>query len=157
MLVFHSRRAFSLIELVVVLVLMAIIASMATLSLRGVMVRYQLSQGVEVIQRFDAALRRSARLDRRGDAGEINRAAGRLAVAKLDESYVLPKSVQIRSVRVSDSTSRSVSVSGQGASPSYAIELSSGDASRWVLLVGGSGQFVIDPGTELISAMVGTR
>ena len=59
-----DRAGFSLIELVVVLLLMAIMASMATIGLQGVVIRGRLVRAAEVVEQFDTALRRQARNQR---------------------------------------------------------------------------------------------
>ena len=50
----YERAAFTLIELVIVIVIMGVLATLAILSLGGTMDRYQLNRASEVIELFDA-------------------------------------------------------------------------------------------------------
>lgn len=144
---------FSLIELIIVLVLMAVAAAMATFSLRGVRSRQKLARGVEIVQQFDAALRRSALVNRRGARGEVNRSGGQMTIEALNQTYKLPDPLKMQEFRIGGS-GREVTVFGDGSSPTYAVKLSTGNASRWVLLIGGSGQLVSDADDSLVNAMV---
>lgn len=152
----RSRRAaFSLIELVIVLILMALVASMATISLRGVTVRQRLAKAAERVEQFDLAMRRAARLNRDNAIGIIDRASGQLSIPQANKTFQLPSQVLIAAVRIGKGSDREVTVLPNGSSPSYAVRLSSGDASRWVLFVGGSGQVIHDADASLIEAVLG--
>ncbi len=159
-----AKRGFSLIELVVVLVLMAVIASLATLSLRGVIARQRLGRAIEVIEQFDTALRRSARDQRRQVAGVIDRGRGRLTVDPSGDpsrTYTLPRQVSIDAIRFgpvsSSRTGSQIIANADGSSPSYALRLASGDTRRWIFLVGGSGQVVDDFNDMAVDLALGMR
>ncbi|MDV6033896.1 MAG: type II secretion system protein [Phycisphaera sp. RhM] len=159
-----GHRGFSLIELVVVLVLMAVIASMATLSVRGVIARQRLGRAVEVIEQFDTALRRSARDQRRQVAGVIDRGRGRLTVDPSGErsrTYTLPRQVSIDAIRFgpvpSSRSGSQIVANADGSSPSYALRLASGNTRRWVFFVGGSGQVVDDFNDMAVDLALGMR
>ena len=144
-----SRLGFSLIELIVVVLLMGILASMTTISVRGAIVRGRLTRAADLVQRFDVALRRAARSERRPVVGQIDRKRGRLTIdagGNEPRLITLPKHVLIETIRFRASTGSSRSnriiADRDGASPTYALRLSSGGSQRWVLLVGGTGQVI---------------
>ena len=148
----------------VVLVLMALLASLATTSVRAVVLRQRLARAAEVVEQFDRALRRSARYQRRNVAGAIDRRRGRFSVAESAERtsvFDLPRQVSIDAIRFGTRRSSAIGetlvASGDGATASYAIRLQCGDASRWVLMVGGSGQVVHDLNQSSIDSILGTR
>ncbi|MCA9140012.1 MAG: hypothetical protein KDB00_24735 [Planctomycetales bacterium] len=135
----------------VVIALMGMLASLATMSIHGVIVRQRLSRAAEVVEQFDTALRRSALVQRRDVTGVIDRNRHRLFVDSDAESpmtFKLPNHVEIGSVRYGSSNQsvrgNRVTFNEQGVSPSYAVRLDSGTNQRWVLLVGGTGQIVHD-------------
>ena len=158
------RRAFSLIELVVVLVLMAVMASVATISIRGAVVRQRLSRAAEVVEQFDTALRRQARYQRRKVVGVIDRSQGRMTVDPGNDrpiSFELPNHTSIDSIRFGRSRpSRSdsrVLADSDGSSTSYAVRLSVGETKRWVLLIGGTGQVIHDLTDRSVASLLGAR
>lgn len=157
----RSHPAFSLIELVVVLMLMALIASVATVSLRGYVVRGRLARAAEIVEQFDLAMRRQARRRRMPVTGIIQPVSRSLVIQATDSSgrtFQLPRQVNVASVIVqkvsSTDQSRQLPVGNDGSSPSYAMKLSVGDASRWVFVSGGSGQMVHGLPTDRINALL---
>jgi len=144
----RRRGGFSLIELVVVIILLATLATLAGLSAQAAVQKQRLARAVLVATQFDRSLRRAA-LQRRGEVtGTIDRTANRFRIVSLSprqlgrsDQFPLPSSVSIDRIRVrGGDRGGNIAVDGQGVSPSYAIRLVSGDARRWVLFVGGSGQ-----------------
>ena len=157
-----TRHGFSLIELVVVIVLMAMIAAAASLSLRGYVQRQRVVRAVETIGRFDAALRSEARRTRSTVTGTIEPSGGRLMFQSEAETRVfkLPADVRLNRVRIGPITSstspRRLAVDDLGRSPSYAIEVVAGTASRWVFFSGASGQGVNGLDRDEVTALLGT-
>lgn len=157
-----TRRGFSLIELVVVIVLLAMIAAIASLSLRGYVAKYRLTRAAETIAQFDLSLRREARRVRASVAGTIDPTRRRLAIRSGTQTraFQLPSAIRITAVRIgrvaSSTSRRQVPVDGIGASPSYAVELSSGAVSRWMFFSGGCGQCVPDLDREQVVALLET-
>lgn len=135
---------------------MSLVASMATLSLRGFTVRQKLAQAAERVEQFDLALRRAARRDRKGAIGIIDGGQGQLSIPKINKTIQLPSQVDIEMVLTGSSRERGVPVSPDGSSPSYAVRLSTGKAFRWVLIVGGSGQVIHDADATLVNAVFGS-
>ena len=139
-----SRRGFSLIELMVVTVLLAIMAALASVPVSGALARHDLSRSAQQIQLFDLRLRHEAELENAIVKGLIDPRAGRLIVS-VDgapvKSFQLPESVVVQATRDVD---RGIEVTKEGDSRSYAIQLACRGATQWVLVVGGSGQVLVD-------------
>lgn len=145
------RKAFTLIELVVVMVLLALLASLTVYSLGGTMDRYRVSRAIETVELFDARARRAARTTRRGVNVTIDRKSRELLIDPIDPqqenaSFQLPSKVEIEEVRFAGSKrsqkQSDFSISGQGRSTTYAIQLRRGELTRWLVVLGFSGQVV---------------
>lgn len=147
------RHAFTLIELMVVLAILGLIGTIASLSLGTVMDRYQLGRAAETIEAFDGRARRSARLAREPLDTIIRRATKELLIGQpvgqdreQSLSYRLPARVEIVDVRIRGKgmTARDVRLSfgDRGRSPTYAIQLRRGNLSRWLVVLGLSGQVI---------------
>jgi prepilin-type N-terminal cleavage/methylation domain-containing protein len=155
------RNAFTLIELVVVIVIMAILSTIAAVSLSGTMGKYDLSRAAETIERFDANARRQARVTQAPVTMTIERTKGRLKVdvagRDRDATYRLPGRVTIGSIRLHRrfvaGTVFAASVSADGQSPTYAVELSRGRMTRWLVFVGVSGQVVQAENEDQVDAL----
>ncbi|MEM1068736.1 MAG: prepilin-type N-terminal cleavage/methylation domain-containing protein [Planctomycetota bacterium] len=136
------RTGFTLIELVVVLVIMALLVSIAAVSLRGTMDRYHLNQAKQVIISSDAKARRQARSIERPLVMTIDRRKRQIRIG--ESIFRIPAAVEVASVdtgrRVTVGTEVEIDFGRSGWSPSYAVELKRGSASRWIVVLGGSGQ-----------------
>jgi prepilin-type N-terminal cleavage/methylation domain-containing protein len=148
----QSRRriaAFTLIELMVVIALASILASLAAVSLGGTMDRYRLSQAEQMIEAFDAAARRDARRRREPVSAIIQRSRQRLilpARTTNDKQYRLPRHVEIKQIRLRRrlTAGRDLELlfNREGTGPTYAVELVCGKSSRWLVVLGISGQII---------------
>ena len=160
-----DRLAFTLIELMVVIAILVALTSLASLSLASVMDRYQLSRATDTIESFDSRARRSARLSREAFVGVIRRSANEFVVRAPQESpsnqsasFQLPQSVEITDVKLPRRavTGRDVTINftDQGRSASYAIELGRGKMTRWIVVLGISGQVIPASGEEEVDALL---
>jgi hypothetical protein len=129
-----------------------------------VIARQRLARGAEVVEQFDTALRRAAR-ERRGPVvGEINVSRRQLTIdpsADRSKAFTLPDRVTVKDVRIgsrrTNSPENRIVASHDGSSQSYALRLSIGDATRWVLLVGGTGQVVHDLESASVNSVLAVR
>lgn len=160
----HFGNGFSLIELVVVLVLMGMLAGTAAVSVRGVVVRQDLSRAAEIVEQFDTALRRTARHQRRSLVGVVNRAGQSLSIETARDNrrtFKLPRQVTIDSIRFATSNRNQLQdrivVNGDGVGFSYAIRLAYGETDRWVFFAGGSGQVVHGLSGDSINSLLAVR
>lgn len=135
-----------MIELVVVIMIIGLLATLAVISFGGTVDRYQLSRAVETIEMFDARARRDARASRRIVRTTIDRDDNRLVIESDEPSaqYRIPRRVEIREIRVPRravvGSEFDVEFDREGRSVTYAIELKRGNMSRWMLVLGASGQ-----------------
>ncbi len=144
------RNGFTLVELVIVIVIMAMLSTIAAISLGGTIDRYRIAQAAETIERFDARARRDARITDHDVRASIDRSKGRLWVDAIgtnrDSRYQLPQRVSISNIRLhrrsAVGSDLSIEVDRLGHSPSYAVELTRGKLKRWVVILGASGQVV---------------
>jgi type II secretory pathway pseudopilin PulG len=142
-----------LIELIVVTVILGLLATVAAPPLRGAMNRYELGRALETIETFDAQARRTARVSReavdvtiRQDQRGTTLLSSSQAPQHSERVFRLPDTVRITDLRRarqattgSDLTFR---VNDRGRSASYAIALSRGKLTRWLVVLGTSGQLV---------------
>ncbi len=144
------RKAFTLIELVVVMVVLALLASLTVYSLGGTMDRHRLSRAIETIEMFDARARRTARTTQHAVTATIDRSRGQLSIDTHRNpqavSFRLPSRVAIGDVRFGTTRrverESKIEINGQGRSVTYAIQLRRGKLTRWLVVLGISGQVV---------------
>lgn len=150
----ETRDAFTLIELVVVITIIALLATLAVLSSGGIIDRYQLRRAADAIEMFDARARRQSSSLRQPVDAVIQPGQRRLlihtsvGVGKRSPAneYRLPRGVEIPELRLR----RRVAAGGNleihynrlGSCPTYAVRLQRGKMSRWLVVLGVSGQIV---------------
>jgi prepilin-type N-terminal cleavage/methylation domain-containing protein len=154
------RRGFTLLEVIVACVILAMLAGIATYSLRGRIQSTQLIQANGTIASIDRAARVVARKSGAGarlvfDAKEnqIRIEAGR----RIQKVVRLPRTVPITGVRIGRATTRrsaDVSISALGQSLSYGVELGFGDDVRWIVVSGVSGQVFEVSNSEQANALL---
>jgi general secretion pathway protein H len=141
----HSRKdGFTLIEVVVVVAIMALLATIGAVSLRGTIDRYYLSQARQAIEISDAKARRIARTTGRPVLMNVDRLEKQIEIH--ESTFRIPAGVEIASVemasRLSGGTQIGIPFSDDGWSPTYAIELKRGELGQWIVVIGASGQVV---------------
>jgi Tfp pilus assembly protein FimT len=139
-----------MIELLVVMLILATLASLVAFSLRGVVNRYQMNRAVEVIESFDAQARREARRGQQPLSTRVDRGRNMLSIeassSRSRTTFRLPRQVEIAEIRMGR---RAVSggpfelnINRHGQSASYAVHLQRGNADRWLVVLGTSGQII---------------
>lgn len=159
------RRAFTLIELVVVLAILGMLTALASLSLGGVMDRYQLGCAAEAIESWDGRIRRDASRSRaiieaviRPEKNEFLILDSPSAANAGQITTSMPGKVEIVGVktqrRVVSGRDTPIRFNKQGRSPSYAIELKRGTMTRWLIILGFSGQVIAVDQEEDVDALL---
>lgn len=158
------RGGFSLVEVVAVVVLMGLLATVVAVSLGDLRRQARLEEMIERVQLMDAAMRAHARRFNAPqrlvvdlDAGELRREAAADGEA-LGRSLRLPGPVHLTALRTAGGrfTERSVAVpcSGQGRTPSYALTLAGPDGGqRQILFIGTTGRAVRPAEGATVDAM----
>ncbi|MGA2230831.1 MAG: type II secretion system protein [Tepidisphaeraceae bacterium] len=135
-----SNRAFTAIEMLAALGLMAIVAAGASLSLAGIQRRSDMAGAIDRIKFFDDLTRRQAIQSGRPltltfDETAINRAAmpatpgdPPIAMLQLPDGFTIDRTV----VFATDQTT--VPISAAGLSPTYAVLLSGRGQRRWMIV-----------------------
>ncbi len=133
-----------MIEVVVVVTIMALLATIASVSLRGTIDRYYLSQARQTIEISDAKARRVARATGQPVVLNLDRLKKQFEIQK--STFQIPAGVEIESVemasRVIVGSQVGIPYSDNGWSPTYAIELKRGEVGQWIVVIGPSGQVV---------------
>jgi prepilin-type N-terminal cleavage/methylation domain-containing protein len=144
------RQGFTLLELVVVFVILGVLSTIAMTSLSGRIGNYQLTQAAEIIGRVDAHARRQASRQRQPVSTSVARLANLLRVSTPQDletrSFRLPNGVSIGETKfrqqIVATTDFDIRYNRYGISPSYAMKLNRGSQSRWIIVLGASGQII---------------
>lgn len=154
------RAAFTLIEVTVACVILAVIAGVVAFSLRDRIRATQLVQANNRIEAADQAARSVARSNGRGATLTFDRADNEIRVEvgrKTHKIVRLPAAVSLSSLRIGKSRSRTnggLLVSALGQSATYAVELRYGKQSRWIVVSGLSGQAYQTREPEQVNALL---
>src|SRR5271170_5649376 len=150
----NHNRAFTAIEMLFVLALMAIVAAGASLSLVGVQRNSDMAAVIDRLRYFDDLTRRQAARTGRPlelvfDAGGVRRVDPAEA---LDDSPLaalqLPDGVAIDAVKIAGASQESVPISPSGLSPTYAILLDRRGQRVWMIVsILGEARQAADDGT----------
>ena len=147
----HRRSAFSIIELVAVIVILGVLGGIAAVSLRGWIDRRTVAAGVDRIADADAAARRRSVRD--GGGGVVIGPDGMVAAGR---TFRWPAGVSLSGVGpldaaspVTDSVIRgpagrelAVRFDGAGRGPSYRVAIAGSFGRRVVDVIGVGGQVV---------------
>lgn len=147
----QTTRAFTLIEMIVVLAIMGMLAAVVVVSLRGPLQAGRLQSACEQIVMVDRQLRqRNVKNDRPLEM-TIDLKTSELKTIDLEGSDTLARSVKFgHSIRIDRFVSAdrqadyglvSVRYGKQGQSPTYAVRISSGSGlHQWLLFAGLTGK-----------------
>jgi prepilin-type N-terminal cleavage/methylation domain-containing protein len=135
------RRGFTLIEVMIAVMILGLLAGLATWSFSGPLRRARFEEAMEQIRYLDSTSRRLAR--ETGRRVEMVIDAGSGVVSRGDYSAQLPAGVRVERVVTlagEQGAVTRVGVSAVGLSPSYALRLAGADWRRWVFVSGLSGE-----------------
>jgi len=146
-----GRPAFSLIELALVLVILALVAGTLAVGVRGTLARVTLEDCVDEIEAFDRTTRRLATEQDEALRLVVDLARGRLRRTDADgrddrgEALHVPDGWRIAEVRLVGrrvtSGTVAVSVSARGLGPTYALRLEGVEGrGHWIAVAGLTGQ-----------------
>ena len=147
-----SRRGFSLIELMAVLLIMGIMAGAVALRIENPLRKARMSDVMGSLEQLDHNTRYAARQQRRALRIVFDRSAG--AVRRTDDrgqaagggDLVLPTGYEIEHLLVvgQDITTGAAVVrcTAMGVTPTYALLLNAGGRRQWIVVAGLTGQFV---------------
>jgi prepilin-type N-terminal cleavage/methylation domain-containing protein len=155
----QSRSAFTLVELMMAVLLLALLTSAAALSFSGALDRSRAQDAVSELQSFDATSRDAARHAGQEARMAFDLSAGTIArregadLQTLKFQMSLPHGIQIDQLRVAGQSYFDgevvVDISALGLSRSYAVHITGAGLDRWLLFAGQSGDMtqVQDEGT----------
>ncbi|MEM9411013.1 MAG: prepilin-type N-terminal cleavage/methylation domain-containing protein [Planctomycetota bacterium] len=143
-----SRSAFTLVELIVVISIATIAATMVMMNWTGVMAASRLTHAVETIVELDRQTRRHAINHAKPCWFELNPAKKELRMSRWHQDREF-----FRTNRLADQCSieflypkdRHLVISSNGSSTTYFLKITNQvtDSSRWLFIAGGTGQHQI--------------
>ena len=144
---------FTLLELLVVLIIVAMLSSIVAVQLTGYFSNASLSKAVDRLKMLDSAARRDASVQPAGTIElEFDRSEQILRIANQQSGFQLPTGVLLKAIWLPGPDGRfqtvgadnaRVKLSAMGTSQDYAIEfIGRGGATLGVLVLGLSGQFL---------------
>ncbi len=162
----YSRRAFTLVETMVAVIILGLLATAVAWSFRAPLRRARMSEAIEQVKYLDVSSRDFARRFGRGveivfdvSEGTLERREGPRAEASFRTGIASP--FRIEAVRTRARTEEygetSIAVSPLGLSQTYAVKLVGPEAQRWVIVTGLGGEILTladDAQVEAIFAKV---
>ena len=145
----RKTKAFTLIELVIAMAILAVLSSIAAVSLSGTINRYQLSQALEIVQRFDSRARRDAVSNGTFIDIAIDQPKGNFQIGPQGRAvaYQIPSRVEITGFQLPRKRIASgkhlAQFNPEGHSTSYALQLTVGQQTRWIVFLGMTGQSLV--------------
>jgi len=146
------RRAFTLIELTVVLLILAIAAAAVALNTRRPLAAARMGDVIGQVEHFDHLTRTAAREQGRAMYMIVDLTAGELRLTDAEGKSLamtplrLPEGFRIRALHVRDSVAYSgrtaISCSRQGAMPTYAMLIESASRKQWLAFAGITSQMI---------------
>lgn len=158
----NHPRGFTLLELVITLVILGVLSAIATTSLTGRIGHHQLTQASRVIAYSDTYARRQASNQRQSVRTSVARLANLLRVKtpqeQKDRSFKLPGGISIADVKFAGqaitTTNFDIQYNQYGISRSYALKLTKGSLSRWIIVLGASGQIIQSNNEEEVNEIL---
>lgn len=145
-----NHRAFTLLEIMLMLGIMALVVGTATFQFRQPYRRVRFESVAEVLAEVDRQVRSRARAANAAGLLEIDLERQKLAfqfpggLAASLPDYLLPSGFTLTSLRTSVGEQRggrtTIVIRPDGVSISYAVLLETVEQARWIVVLGGTGQ-----------------
>ena len=158
------RPAFSLIELMVVLVIISLVAGAVGLRWSSVFRKYNESTQVEKLIRFENSSRQHAMLKGKPCSIEFDFEANEVRASRWSGGQEFFRTIGFESgYKLIDGGSHpslvsskrfTVDISPRGNSQSYVARVSNGDKTEWLVFVGGSGQVMRTKAKEKVVGLL---
>jgi prepilin-type N-terminal cleavage/methylation domain-containing protein len=158
------RSGFTLVELMMAVLLLALLTSAVALSFSGPIQRARGQDAIEQIRSFDAAARDAARREGREVRMALDLSAGTLArregadLESLRCQIALPPGFRIEQLRVAGQTYSDgeavIDVSSLGLSRSYGIHLVGPGLDQWLVFAGQGGNMTRVQDEETMSSIL---
>ena len=144
----ERRHGFTLLELIIVFAILGLLSTIAMTTLAGRVGDYRFTQAMEIIGRVDAHARRQATSQQQTVSTSVSSVANVLRVSTTQDStsrsFKLPTGIHIGETRfrqqIIPSATFDIRYNRYGISPTYAMKLTQGSRSRWIIVLGASGQ-----------------
>ncbi len=153
----HVSRAFTMLELFAVLIVLGLISTIALISVRGHLDQSELMRMSHVIALADRREREATRLSPTAGGLTIDRSKQRLRYSCSARIVDFSRNVRLAEVIVSSPTfgSDGILFSQSGQSSTYAFRLESQrGASNWVLIVGLTGQVLVSDNSDEVRSLL---
>ncbi len=147
----HQRVAFTMLELIVVVVILALLAGLGYLSIRSQLDYAAMNRAIGLLADADRKERRAAMQSPQPGELAILKSKQLLSYRASKSDLQLPGGVQIAEAFVSSPSGRaeSINFSQTGQSATYAMHLKNArGGSRWMIVIGASGQVLIRENTN---------
>ncbi|MCP4943401.1 MAG: type II secretion system protein [Planctomycetaceae bacterium] len=146
----ERRQGFTLLELMIVFTILGLFATIAMTSLASRVGDYRFTQAMEIIGRVDAYARRQASTQRQTVRTSVASLTNVLRVGSPEDpttrSFKLPTGIRIGQTKFRKqtipTTDFDIRYNPYGISPTYAMKLTQGSQSRWIIVLGSSGQII---------------
>ncbi len=155
-----ERRAFTLLELLVVLTIASLLAGLVGLSLRGHFQQAVLARAIDQIVEADRLARQLAMTNPARTLGlQWDTQRLRISINGGQRAIQLAQKIELGELRQLDTdgwtTARdSIAFANNGTSPTYAVRLSAGAASKWLVVFGLSGQARVFEREEVLTELL---
>ncbi|MEM8733617.1 MAG: type II secretion system protein [Planctomycetota bacterium] len=149
-----ERSGFSLIELIVVLIIMALLAGLASTTLRSHLDQSRIERAFQQLVLADALARRQAN-DQASREVSLRIDGDSLVISPSNRSFEMPDTFDLSLEKAGNASfGNRISFSKSGRSVSYAIRIEAGDREHWLLVLGATGQRISTTDGSLVRRLL---
>lgn len=161
----RQRLAFTLVELMIAILLLALLTSAATISFSGSLKRAHRQDALDEIRSFDQSTRELARRQARSQQELFDLTAHTIARRDNEKSessraqVQMPNGISIDEIRVggrvtADGDEAVVNISAMGLSETYAAHVIGPDLDTWVIVAGITGSMTEVPDESTMATLL---